>query len=221
MLTKLDFLREMTFISVVLRLTLAMFFGGMLGAERQTKNRPAGFRTYMLVCVGSCLIMMTNQFIFQATGTGDPTRMSAQVISGIGFLGAGTIVVTQHNQIKGLTTSAGLWTSGVLGLTVGAGFYTVALIGFAALLCSLSFFPRLEVYFKNRSNHFEIYLELQSASYLKDFVATIRELGLTIDDIESNPAYANSGLSVYCIHQSVITSPLKPHSLRRMLVQRL
>ena len=120
-------LRELTYLSVVLRIAAALFMGGALGLERGMKNRPAGLRTYMLVCVGSCLIMMTNQFIFQTTGTGDPTRMSAQVISGIGFLGAGTIVVTQHNQIKGLTTAAGLWACAGAGLALGIGFYEGAI----------------------------------------------------------------------------------------------
>ena len=95
--------------AVVVRILAAILIGGLIGLDRTMKNRPAGWRTYMRVCVGSCLIMLTNQFIYQTTGAGDPVRMGAQVVSGIGFLGAGTIVVTKHNQIKGLTTAAGLW----------------------------------------------------------------------------------------------------------------
>ena len=85
-------LRELTYLSIALRILAAVVIGGILGLERELKSRPAGFRTYILVCVGSCLIMLTNQFIFQTCGTGDPTRMGAQVVSGIGFLGAGIIL---------------------------------------------------------------------------------------------------------------------------------
>lgn len=100
--------REITYLSIVIRILSAFFLGGVIGMERGMKNRPAGLRTYMLVCVGSCLIMLTNQYIYQVFDTGDPVRMGAQVVSGIGFLGAGTIVVTKRNQIRGLTTAAGL-----------------------------------------------------------------------------------------------------------------
>ena len=101
-------LREVTYLAIGLRIFSAVLLGGLMGLERGLKNRPAGMRTYMLVCVGACLIMLTNQYIFQMFGSGDPVRMGAQVISGIGFLGAGTIIVTRRNQIKGLTTAAGL-----------------------------------------------------------------------------------------------------------------
>jgi len=86
-----------------------MLLGGILGIERGRKYRPAGFRTYMLVCLGTTIVMLTNQYVYERYGGGDPVRMGAQVISGIGFLGAGTIIVTGHNQVKGLTTAAGLW----------------------------------------------------------------------------------------------------------------
>ena len=97
--------REVTYIAIAIRIAVAVILGGIIGLERGLKNRPAGLRTYMLVCVGACLIMVTNQYIYQVFGTGDPVRMGAQVVSGIGFLGAGTIVVTKRNQIKGLTTA--------------------------------------------------------------------------------------------------------------------
>jgi len=102
-------LREVTYLAVALRIFSAIIVGGLIGLDRGMKNRPAGMRTYMLVCLGACVVMLTNQYIFQFFGTGDPVRMGAQVVSGIGFLGAGTIVVTRRSQIKGLTTAAGLW----------------------------------------------------------------------------------------------------------------
>lgn len=121
--------REVTLQAVVFRLVLSVLIGGILGFERGLKNRPAGLRTYVLVCVGATIVMLTNQYIYQNAGTGDPVRMGAQVISGIGFLGAGTIMVTPHNQIKGLTTAAGLWASACVGLALGIGAYEIAMIG--------------------------------------------------------------------------------------------
>ena len=100
--------REVTVTEIILRVLISVAIGGLIGLERGMKNRPAGLRTYMLVCVGACVVMLTNQYTYQVYQVGDPVRMGAQVISGIGFLGAGTIVVTKHNQIKGLTTAAGL-----------------------------------------------------------------------------------------------------------------
>ena len=126
-------IREVTYLAVALRIVSAVIIGGLLGLERGMKHRPAGMRTYMLVCVGACLIMITNQYIYQTFGTGDPVRMGAQVVSGIGFLGAGTIVVTRRNQIKGLTTAAGLWTSAAVGLALGIGFYEAAAAGALAV----------------------------------------------------------------------------------------
>lgn len=125
--------RELTAAGIWIRILAAVLFGGILGIERGMKNRPAGLRTYMLVCIGACVVMLVNQYVYQVYHTGDPVRMGAQVISGIGFLGAGTIVVTPHNQIRGLTTAAGLWAAACVGLALGLGLYEIALAGGAAV----------------------------------------------------------------------------------------
>ena len=104
-------LAELSLWTVLLRIALSALCGGMVGLERGRKGRPAGFRTHILVCLGAALAMMTNQYIAESFSTGDPARLGAQVISGIGFLGAGTIIVTGQRQVKGLTTAAGLWAS--------------------------------------------------------------------------------------------------------------
>ena len=122
-----DFLYEINLLSVSLRLILALLFGGIIGLERGSNRHPAGFRTHILVCVGAALAMMTNQFILQQFDTGDPARLGAQVITGVGFLGVGTILVTGRHKIKGLTTAAGLWASACLGLAIGIGFYSETL----------------------------------------------------------------------------------------------
>ena len=113
-------LREVTLLAVVLRIVLAILIGGLIGFERELKNRPAGLRTYMVVCLGACMVMLTNQYVTQVFGSGDPVRMGAQVISGVGFLGVGTIVIRNQSQVKGLTTAAGLWTTACIGLAIGA-----------------------------------------------------------------------------------------------------
>lgn len=114
--------------TAVFRLILAAFFGGLIGLEREMKGRPAGLKTFSLVCMGAALAMITNEYIsvYLVKGDGDSARMAAQVISGIGFLGAGTIIVTGHNQVKGLTTAAALWVTAALGITIGTGFYVGA-----------------------------------------------------------------------------------------------
>ena len=137
-------IREVTYLAVALRILAAVIIGGLLGLERGMKHRPAGLRTYMLVCVGSCIIMLTNQYIYQVYGAGDPVRMGAQVVSGIGFLGAGTIVVTRRSQIKGLTTAAGLWTAAAVGLALGIGFYEVAAVGAVAIFVVITLLQRMD-----------------------------------------------------------------------------
>jgi len=176
--------RELTMLSVVLRILVAIVFSGIIGLERGLKNRAAGFRTYMLVCLGSCVIMMTNQFIYQTTGSGDPVRMGAQVVSGIGFLGAGTIIVTKRNQIKGLTTAAGLWASACIGLAVGIGFYEVAIVGAVAIYLSLTLLHTWEDHIRRKTKVLTIYAELKPQMVMGQFLQQAREAGLNISNIQ-------------------------------------
>ena len=116
------------------KIAMALVCAGVIGLERGTKKRPAGFRTYMLVCLGATLVMMTNEYLCEVHGTGDMARMGAQVVNGIGFLGAGTIITTGHNRVKGLTTAAGLWASACIGLAIGSGYYEGAILGTIAIV---------------------------------------------------------------------------------------
>ena len=177
-------IREVTYLAVALRITAAVIIGGLLGLERGMKNRPAGLRTYMLVCVGACLIMLTNQYIFQVYGTGDPVRMGAQVVSGIGFLGAGTIVVTRRNQIKGLTTAAGLWTAAGVGLALGIGFYEAALMGGFAMFFVITVLQRMDNNMHRRSRQMEVYIELSKETALGDFLRAVRDRELEIYNVQ-------------------------------------
>ena len=177
--------REVTCIAIAVRIAVAVVLGGIIGLERGLKNRPAGLRTYMLVCVGACLIMVTNQYIYQAFGTGDPVRMGAQVVSGIGFLGAGTIVVTKRNQIKGLTTAAGLWAAAAVGLSVGIGLYEAAVIGGAVIFIVLSLIHSWDNKMRQNSKMVEIYIELTRTINLGAFLRKIREMDLEIESIQT------------------------------------
>ena len=177
-------IREVTYLAIAVRIVAAVVLGGLLGLERGMKNRPAGLRTYMLVCVGACIIMLTNQYIFQVYGTGDPVRMGAQVVSGIGFLGAGTIVVTRRNQIKGLTTAAGLWTAAGVGLALGIGFYEAAICGGLAVLVVLIVLQRMDNNMHRKSKQVEAYIELSRDIILGDFLRAVRDSGLEISNVQ-------------------------------------
>lgn len=179
-----EYLGDVNAVSTFLRLTLAMVCGGILGMEREKKNRPAGFRTYMLVCVGATLVMLTNQYICKMYNTGDPARLGAQVISGIGFLGAGTIIVTGRNRVRGLTTAAGLWADACVGLALGIGFYSGAIIGCTLILLAMSVMQRLDGRLIANAKDLDLYLELQKMSDLGSFMTRMKEQGMKITDME-------------------------------------
>ena len=125
----MQMLREVNLLSILLRLAIAVLIGGLLGTERGLKNRPAGMRTYILVCMGSAIVMMTNQYAFQIWNISDPVRMGAQVVSGIGFLGAGTILKGRKaHRVQGLTTAAGIWLTAAIGVAAGLGRETTAIV---------------------------------------------------------------------------------------------
>lgn len=176
-------LREVTYLAVALRIVAAIILGGVIGLERGLKNRPAGLRTYMLVCVGACVVMLTNQYIYQVTGQGDPTRMAAQVVSGIGFLGAGTIIVTRRNQIKGLTTAAGLWSAAGVGLALGIGFYEAAAMGALAIFTVMTLLQRMDNKMHRSTRVVEIYIELEEAVLLSELLEQLRGLNVEVKDV--------------------------------------
>ena len=177
-------IREITMEAVALRILVAFILGGILGVERGLKQRPAGLRTYLLVCVGACMIMLTNQYIFQVLGTGDPVRMGAQVVSGIGFLGAGTIIVTKHSQIKGLTTAAGLWAAAAVGLATGIGFYEAAVVGAVVIFLTLTVLVRLDRRMHRKTRYFDIYIELPRQITLGSFIHQLRDRDIVVLDMQ-------------------------------------
>ena len=183
--------------SIVIRILIAVIISGAIGLERSSRRQAAGLRTYILVGLGSSMIMITNQFLIEAFGTGDPARLGAGVLSGIGFLGAGTIMFTSKSQVKGLTTAAGLWATACIGLCVGCGFYTISLIAFIIIICVLELLPKIETKLTSKRGYFELHIEFEERANLKSFISLVRQKGYKILAVEHNPAYSNSGLSVY------------------------
>ncbi|MDU1602035.1 MULTISPECIES: MgtC/SapB family protein [Clostridium] len=181
----MNYLRELNTVSIIVRLTLATICAGILGHERGKKKRPAGFRTHIVVCIGATMVMVTSQYMTDVLGiTTDASRMGAQVISGIGFLGAGTIMVVGRNQVKGLTTAAGLWACACMGLAIGIGFYEGAIITCIYLLAVVTFLHRLDLYSRTHSKVLEVYVELQDICGVTNFINMVKSDGTKISNIE-------------------------------------
>ena len=208
---------ELNTASILLRIFLSVILGAVVGMERSSKRHAAGFRTFILVSLSTTTAMMLD-IALSSSERLIPVVSAASMI-GIAIISINSILYSSKNQIKGLTTAVGLFTWAVMGLCIGAGLYTVSLLAFVAFICSLSFFPRFEMYLKDRSNHFEVHIELKSPTYLQDLVTVIRKLGLRIDDIELNPAYANSGLSVYSIALSIESAELKKYKTHEEIIK--
>ena len=175
-------------INITFRTLLAMFIGGLIGWERESTHRPAGLRTHMLVAVGSCVIMQLGSF--NATHIGaefnvDPSRLGAQVISGIGFLGAGTII-KEGTTIKGLTTAASLWVVACLGLAVGSGAYAISVIGFVSVILTLTIFEHASTFIPfGKYRRFSINLQCHHLNEtLQHLNATAKKYHAHILDLE-------------------------------------
>ena len=155
--------------SVLVRLLLATLIGGTIGSERGRHGRAAGLRTHILVCMGSAMTVLAGLFSAEILGTtGDPMRMAAQVVSGIGFLGAGIILTRNHVHITGLTTAAGLWSTACIGLAAGAGFYSGAIIGWVVIMITMTLLTHLER--GSKRMHFDTYyLELNDIRHVNGF----------------------------------------------------
>jgi putative Mg2+ transporter-C (MgtC) family protein len=190
----LTHLEDVNPISVVLRLVLAVVIGGVIGLERGARSHPAGFRTHMLVCVGACLAMLTNEFVYEnISEMTDPTRLGAQVITGVGFLGVGTILVTGRHRIRGLTTAAGLWASACTGLAIGIGFYFGAITAAVLIFMALAFFPAIESKILQRSRSLELYVEMDSLKGVHALLEYLRGCGVKILDTHFNSPALISG----------------------------
>ena len=192
----LPYLRELNLCSMCLRILLAMFVGGFLGLDREQKHRPAGFRTYMLVAVGAAATTILSQYLnlmldtrwlaaYQIMGNRtDVVRLGTQVISGTGFLAAGTILVTGKQEVKGLTTAAGLWASACMGLACGAGFLECVVVSFLLVVLCMRVFPSIQTAILNRSRNMIVYLETENILQLSSVVNFIKREDIRVYSLE-------------------------------------
>ena len=158
-----EFLRDFNIATIAIRLVLAMIFGGVIGIERGKQGRAAGMRTHILVCLGSALAAMIGLYSTEVLGySNDPLRIASQVVSGIGFLGVGTILLKGRFQITGLTTAAGLWCAAAIGLALGTGFYEGALVVFLCAMLTITIVSRLESTINRKYRRFGMYVEITS-----------------------------------------------------------
>lgn len=196
MLTCLDSLRQLTLPSILFRLLLAMLCGGVIGMEREQKRSPAGFRTYMLVCIGAALTILLGEYevlhlagpwrtlIESQNNSIDVARYGAQVISGVGFLGAGTIVINRSQEVRGLTTAAGLWASACMGLAIGAAFYECVILGFLLIFIVNRYFSAITARVVEQSPYMNIYLRFDSVENIRTVLTLIRERGIRIFELD-------------------------------------
>ncbi len=175
---------ELNIYSITVRILLALFLGGLIGIEREQKQRPAGFRTYVIVCIGATLTCITNVYMCDMLGSSDPARIPAQVVSGIGFLGAGTILVTRNSHVKGLTTAAGLWCSATIGIAIGSGFYCGAIICSVIIVFSLRILSLVDKYFMKYNKYICIYAEYSTHSYIRNLVKYCKTHNYAIHELE-------------------------------------
>lgn len=198
----LAILHDVNILSVSLRLFLAVIIGGIIGLERGSNSHPAGFRTHILVCVAATLTMLTGEFInYNIAPNADPARLGAQVITGMGFIGAGTIFATGKHRIKGLTTAAGLWASACLGLAIGIGFYSGAIIGAILIFLSLAMLPKVENYFYKNSKLINIYVELRNLANFSALMEVLKSLNISVieEHISSSGAVADKGIAFHLL----------------------
>ena len=171
MLPFFDSLRDISLAAVAVRMILSFLCGGLIGIEREYKRRSAGFRTHILICLGAATTTLTSQYLWLEMGYyTDISRLGAQVIAGIGFIGAGSILVTRHQRVRGLTPAAGLWTSAIIGLCFGAGFYEGGLSATALILLAEIFLSRAEHYILDRIPEISLYVEYTSKSALEQMI---------------------------------------------------
>ena len=198
MLSIFDFQRtgDINILAITVRLVVALICGGIIGIERERKRRPAGFRTHILICIGAAMTTLTSQYIdFELNGVTDLARLGAQVIAGVGFIGAGTIIVTKRKNVKGLTTAAGLWASAIVGLCAGAGFVEGALLTTVIIIVAELLLARFEYFMVSNSRTVTIFVEYSDTSKLTAIVETVKENSSYIRDIEITKSNSESNTS--------------------------
>jgi putative Mg2+ transporter-C (MgtC) family protein len=188
-------------LSITIRLLLAMGVGLVIGIDREMKRRVAGIKTHILVCVGAAMVMITSQYMLTQFGTGDPARLGAQVISGVGFLGVGTIIVTGRNQVRGLTTAASIWACACLGLAAGIGFIEGVIVALVCIVFTLKVLGKLDKVVQKRAREIDFYIEFENNEGLNKFSEKMKEDGnrivrIQIGKCEGEGEYPNALVNI-------------------------
>ncbi len=192
MLSIFDNLRGLSLEAMMIRMLLAVLCGSIIGIEREFKRRPAGFRTHILICMGAALTTLTSEYLLLVQNMNtDPARLGAQVIAGIGFIGAGTIIVTKHQRVKGLTTAAGLWAVAIVGLCIGSGFYEGAIVTTLLILIAEALFARVEFWIMRSAPELNILLEYTDTKCLDDLLQIFRANNVKLLHLEITRTHAN------------------------------
>lgn len=189
-------------ISTVARLVLAAFCGGLIGIEREKKRRAAGFRTHILTAMGAAMTTLVGQYLLTLEAStaenfvADPLRLGAQVISGMGFIGAGAIIVTRRKQVKGLTTAAGLWTTAIIGLAAGAGCYLEVVFSTLMIIFAELIFSKAEYYLMSNPRIVNVYVDFVNKSEIYKINERINEHKIEILDAEITKSSEDEGINV-------------------------
>ena len=218
MLHCFDFIREMNMLAITARLVLAVLCGGVIGLEREVRRRSAGFRTHILICMGSAITILTNLYLYQVMHLyTDISRMGAQVIAGVSFVGAGTIIVTRSNRVKGLTTAAGLWTASIIGLACGAGYAECAIFATLMVMLAELVLIRIEYRFVKRSSEVNLYVEYSLPSTVQRLVRVLRTENIPMNDMEVNRMSEANGSYRY---SAILTILLTRQDLEQKIIQK-
>ncbi len=207
----IEYMREIHIVTVAVRLVLAMIFGGIIGIERGKQGRAAGMRTHILVCLGATLTALIGFYASDVLNmNNDPLRVAAQVISGIGFLGVGTILIKGRFQIVGLTTAAGLWCATAIGVALGAGFYEGAVLAFLCAVLTITIVHRLEYTINKRYSRFGIYVEINSDKSVRTVIDFLNSK-FKVSDIQvtvpRSGTQGNVGIEANIHNRDFSTSP--------------
>ncbi len=210
MIAAFDVLRDLSFLSMLFRFLMACLFGGIIGLERGRRQQAAGLRTHMMVCIGAASTMIVGEYMVLHAGRGDLLRLGAQVISGIGFLGAGSIIVTKQNRIKGLTTAASLWASACMGLAIGSGFYECALAMMFVMLFVLLVMGVLDSKYVKATAHVSLYIEMEKGFPFGLIIEDLRNQGWSVQEVRQLDYLVQEQLAlrVDLMSEDMVTKPV-------------
>ncbi|MBO6008014.1 MAG: MgtC/SapB family protein, partial [Lachnospiraceae bacterium] len=167
-------IEELSVLSLIIRLLLATLFGAIIGLERGARGQSAGIRTFALVCVGAASCAIVNLFLFYTTGSADTARIPSTVITGVGFLGVGTIVAGR-TSVRGLTTAATMWSTAALGLLIGSGFLVGSIVCFLTIVFIVVVLNRVSLFQENIESRLSLYIELDRETGVEELLSYMNE----------------------------------------------